>query len=234
MNEKPNKIMDILVWDIETIPHITENSPVRDEKINAKLKKMLDKSNHVIDDKELEESKNMIMSTNPFFGQIIVIGSYEVSSRYPNGLTRTFSLDQRLEKEDGEKLLLKNWYEYINNFSGSFVGFNSISFDAYFTMIRSMYHNIESKNKNFFNLKKFGSWPHYDIMQHLGNWGFETRPSLGQASEFFGIPSPKIGEIAAKDVYSAYKSGRIKEIAEYCMRDVMATYDLFKITSNYI
>ena len=101
-------------------------------------------------------------------------------------------------------------------------------------MVRTMYHKIETGNKQFFNLKKYGTWPHYDIMQHLANWSYENKPSLDQVSEFFGIPSPKSGEISGKDVYQAYKDGRIDEIAEYCMRDVKATYELYKITSKYI
>ena len=231
MEIKPIDKMDIIVWDIETIPSKTDDTPIKDSKINEKVDRRISDINNKKSEVELQ---NLVMSTNPFFGQIIVIASYEISKRYPNGLKRVFKLDPRSGIKIAEARLIENWHTYIATFTGSFVGFNSLNFDAYFLMVRSMYHKIHPKNKNIFNLKKFGSWPHYDIMQHLGNWGFDTRPSLEQVSEFNDIPSPKTGEIKADNVYKAYLDGRIDEIAEYCLKDVIATYELFKITSKFI
>jgi len=213
---------DILVWDIETIPNQSYMTPLLQKKLESKAEKLVESRNY-----DKEEAINLIASTNPFFGQVIVIGIYELSNRFPKGYSTVI-------KSSDEYVLLNSWWNLIKEFNGTFVGFNSLNFDAYFIHVRSMYHNITPTNKNFLNLRKFSSWPHYDIMQHLGNWGFENRPSLEQATEFFGIKSPKDGSVKASEVYKAYKGGRLDEIADYCKRDVLATYELFKRTSLYL
>jgi predicted PolB exonuclease-like 3'-5' exonuclease len=51
--------------------------------------------------------------------------------------------------------------------------------------------------------------------------------------DHLGIPSPKEEEITAENVSVAFKDGRIKEIKEYCLRDVQATYNAYLISKNY-
>jgi predicted PolB exonuclease-like 3'-5' exonuclease len=69
------------------------------------------------------------------------------------------------------------------------------------------------------------------MLQLSGRDGFI---SLKNACAAFGIPSPKDGAIRADGVETAYYSGKIKEISEYCLRDVIATYKLYEIIINYI
>ena len=57
--------------------------------------------------------------------------------------------------------------------------------------------------------------------------------SLELACQFFGITSPKDGSIKASGVASAYAEGRIAEITEYCLRDVVATSELYKMVHQY-
>ena len=90
MNLKPDKTMDIIVWDIETIPNFTGDTPVKDQKIRDKVDRRSSSNNTM----NGEEIQNLIMGTNPFFGQIVVIASYEMSSRYPNGLERTLPISR--------------------------------------------------------------------------------------------------------------------------------------------
>jgi predicted PolB exonuclease-like 3'-5' exonuclease len=128
------------------------------------------------------------------------------------------------------------WWDILKELDHSFtfVGFNSIGFDAYFLLTRSMYHRILPTNKNFANLKMYQSHPHYDIMQHLGNWRWENIVSLGAACEFFGLPNPKAGEVSGKSVHEAWKKGNLKGIAKYVMDDVHATKNLYDVTRNYL
>ena len=44
----------------------------------------------------------------------------------------------------------------------------------------------------------------------------------------FGIPSPKTAEVHGYMVDDFYRQGRIREIADYCRRDVEATAELFR------
>jgi predicted PolB exonuclease-like 3'-5' exonuclease len=226
-----NLLKNIIVWDIETIPQI-KMTEVQYEKLESKSIAKYEKSNKT---ESLQQIKNRLAATNPYFGQILVISLYEISNRFPNGFNKSIVAKKDKDtSEIDEKSLLKIWWKYIENFSGTFVGFNSLNFDAYYTIIRSMYHGITPTNKNFLNLRKFSVWPHYDIMQHLGNWGYETRPGLEQATDFFNIKSPKDGDIKGENVFQAFLDGRIDEIAHYCEKDVKATYELFMLTREYL
>ncbi len=226
---------NVIVWDIETIP-ILNKAPIQQKKFQDKVDVKIGKLLETVDRKYVED---LVSATNPFFGQVLVISAYEMSERYPAGKTTNLIPTTYIDKLGmpsgiDEKELLNMWWSYISGFTGSFVGFNNLDFDAYFTIIRSMYHNIKPTNKNFLNLKRFSSWPHYDLMQQLGNWKFENKPTLEQTSEFFNIPSPKTGEVKAENVYSAFKEGRINEISKYCGEDVRATYEIFKIAKEYL
>jgi predicted PolB exonuclease-like 3'-5' exonuclease len=69
------------------------------------------------------------------------------------------------------------------------------------------------------------------MLQLSGRDGFL---SLKNACAAFGIPSPKNGKIHAENVEQAYNEGKIKEIAEYCLGDVVATHKLYEIIIDYI
>jgi predicted PolB exonuclease-like 3'-5' exonuclease len=223
---------NIIVWDIETIPQVTPFSDLQKEKMKNKVDYYVEKG------QEKGEAERLVAATNPFYGHVICISMYEESDRFdqPNKATivaTPIKLANGLYKP-AEKDLLDDFWAYIKDFKGLFVGFNSLKFDAWFVQIRSMKHGITPTNEDFLDFRQFQSYPHYDIMQHLANWAFSLRPSLDLACDFFGIPTPKEGEVKASTVSKAYQEGKIKEIAEYAMRDVEATHEIYKITKNYL
>lgn len=241
MNNQKENMSGVLVWDIETIPQ-HELSEIQEKQLAKKIKVkhpmafVSTDPNYSYED--VDKFKNLLMSTNPFFGQVLLINSYEHSSRYPDGFAKSFIPEVHLSnlgipEQIEEKKMLVDWWEYIRNFNGTFVGFNSLNFDAYFTIIRSMQHVIEPTNTDFLNLRKYSFWPHYDIMQQLANWGYENKPTLELACDLFKISSPKSGEIKAENVYSSFKQGKINEISTYCGEDVRAAYELYKIVRKY-
>ena len=225
---------EIIIYDLETIPTTYNLTPALQNKLEQKLKKHLQYS----PDADEEGAKKMLMATTPWMAQVIAIGIKEVSNRFPNGEETSIIAPT---KEDAfgkpvpdEKLLIKAWWDYNIGFTGTWVGFNNLNFDAYMLIIRSMYHKVLVPNKNFLNLKMYQAWPHYDIMQHLANWRFDGKVSLDLACEFFGIASPKTGEIKADTVLKAYNEGNMQGIADYCMEDVRATWELYEITRHYL
>jgi predicted PolB exonuclease-like 3'-5' exonuclease len=223
---------NIIVWDIETIPQISPFSPIQEEKMANKI------SYYVEREMDPDEAKRLVAATNPFYGQVICISMYEVSDRFPDANKATLvaspkKLANGLFEPEEENLLIDFW-DYIKNFKGTFVGFNSLKFDAWFVQVRSMKHKVYPANTDFLDFRLFQNYPHYDVMQHLANWQFQLRPSLELACDFFGIPTPKKGEVKASTVAEAYQQGKIKEIAEYAMRDVEATYEIYKITKDYL
>ena len=45
--------------------------------------------------------------------------------------------------------------------------------------------------------------------------------------DLFGIKSPKAGGVTGYEVPEYFAEGKIREIAEYCVRDVVATAELY-------
>lgn len=223
---------NILVWDIETIPQVEEFSALQKEKIGKKVEYQTKNG------MEEEEATRLVASTNPFYGHVICISMMEISPRYPD-TNKTTLVANYTTLPDGrivpdEKSLLEDFWTYIRDFNGVFVGFNSLKFDSYFIQIRSMLHNITPTNMSFLDFRLYQTKPHYDIMQQLSNWNWVLRPTLDLACDFFGIPTPKEGTVKASTVAWAFQNKMFKEIAEYALRDVEATYTMYKITKKYV
>lgn len=64
-------------------------------------------------------------------------------------------------------------------------------------------------------------------MHEWSNWGGRDKSSLEHLAIALDIPTPKDG-IDGSEVYDYYKNGKIKEICDYCMRDVEATRLVYK------
>ena len=68
--------MDILVFDIETIPQQSELSKAQETHLDKQLTKRLGKD--YLDDPDYEETKRLIMGTSPYLGEICCIGIKKV------------------------------------------------------------------------------------------------------------------------------------------------------------
>jgi hypothetical protein len=207
-----------LCFDIETIPQIAPLSDIQSEELNRKLENYM--AYHTNEDPE--EAKRKLMGTNPFFGEIVCIGlGYEA-----NGSFKTKALIGE------EKQILTEFWEILSKFNGTFVSYNGIEFDAWFVITRTMMYNITITNKNFIDTRRFQKRPHFDVKQILSDWDKYRSITLNLACDYLGVSSPKDG-LKAKDVWQAYAEGRIDEIAEYCLKDITATYQIYNIVKNY-
>jgi len=107
------------------------------------------------------------------------------------------------------------------------ITFNGRNFDAPFVMLRSAIHKIKPP-LNLMSGTKFNYFGHIDLIDELS---FYSTGSMGATKKFnfdfytqaFGITSPKEQGVDGSLVPEFFKKGQIKEIAEYCMRDVNAT-----------
>jgi len=50
----------------------------------------------------------------------------------------------------------------------------------------------------------------------------------------FGITSPKSEGVDGSKVGELYAQGQLMEIAEYCLRDVQATWELYCVWAEYL
>lgn len=114
------------------------------------------------------------------------------------------------------------------------VTFNGRSFDVPFLYLRSAILNVPISRKDWLGYR-FNTEPHCDLAEQFTFYGVSGRD--GAARRFnldfyckaFGIESPKAQGVTGYDVNRLFSEGRVREIAEYCLRDVRATVALYHI-----
>ncbi len=194
-----------LFLDIETIPAHEDNHEVLRE-IHAKNNK--NKSTARLDfEKYVSQT-----SFDGGFGRIACL-SYAVNDE----VVKTLSGDET-------KILQKFWE--IAKDIDLFIGFNIMEFDLRFIYQRSIV--LKVKPTKFLNFARYRSDPIYDIMHEWKRWNMTASISLDTLAKMLGLPTSKDGGIEGKDVAQAYRDGRIKEICEYCERDVELTRKIYK------
>ena len=80
---------------------------------------------------------------------------------------------------------------------------------------------------------------HTDLIDELtfysvSAYGATRRFNFDFFARAYGIHSPKADGIDGSKVPEFFHNGKILEIAQYCLRDVKATWDLFKIWNEYL
>ena len=123
-----------------------------------------------------------------------------------------------------EKEILKKFWKIAKDAS-LFIGFNVIDFDMRFIYQRSVVCNI--KPTRTLSFARYRSEPMYDLMWEWAKWGKST-VSLDSLAKALKFESSKGGEIEGKNVAQAFKDGKIKEICQYCEKDVELTRKIYK------
>ena len=114
------------------------------------------------------------------------------------------------------------------------VTFNGRGFDVPFIYLRSAVLNVPITRKDWLGYR-YQCVPHCDLAEQLSFYGVSGRE--GAARKFnldfyckaFGIESPKALGVTGMDVSRLLEEGRYREIAEYCLRDVHSTVQLYQI-----
>jgi hypothetical protein len=114
------------------------------------------------------------------------------------------------------------------------VTFNGRGFDVPFLYLRSALLNTPISRKDWLGYR-YATEPHCDLAEQFtfynvsGRDGAARRFNLDFYCKAFGIESPKSHGVTGMDVSQLMAEGRFREIAEYCVRDVAATVELYKI-----
>ncbi len=135
----------------------------------------------------------------------------------------------------GEKELLEKFWEDISQYD-QVITFNGRGFDAPYILFRSMVHGVcpaKDLMPNRYGDYRTGFNAHLDLADQLSYYGAIRRFSLHLYTTALGITSPKEegedGEVIdGMAVPRLYEDGKYKTIARYCMRDVVATAELYK------
>jgi DNA polymerase elongation subunit (family B) len=119
-----------------------------------------------------------------------------------------------------ERELLKNFWQIMEHYD-LFVTFNGRGFDCPYLMQRSLIQNV-SISKSLFS-PRFNPVPHLDLCDLLSGFGASRRYNLNAWCLSMNIPSPKAGGIDGSQVGKAIEEGRLIDVTEYCLQDVIAT-----------
>ena len=114
------------------------------------------------------------------------------------------------------------------------VTFNGRGFDVPFLYLRSAVLNVPISKKNWLGYR-FQTEPHCDLAEQFtfynvsGRDGAARRFNLDFYCKAFGIESPKSHGVTGMDVTRLLAEGKQRDIAEYCLRDVRATVELYPV-----
>ncbi|HEX4342862.1 MAG TPA: ribonuclease H-like domain-containing protein [Verrucomicrobiae bacterium] len=187
------------------------------------------------------EIQNMC-SLWPFTSQIVCIGMLNAETQRGQVLFTAEELDENDTTESGpvefvacvdEAELLTAFWDVAKHYD-EIVTFNGRGFDVPFLYLRSAILNVPISRKNWLGYR-YQTEPHCDLAEQFtfysvsGRDGAARRFNLDFYCKAFGIESPKSHGVTGMDVGTLLAAGRQREIAEYCLRDVRATVELYRI-----
>jgi DNA polymerase elongation subunit (family B) len=221
--------MSYIVFDIETVGISWEELDVASQ---AYLLKFAD-----TEDKQQEVKETL--GFYPLTGEIVAIGLYDpdkdIRSVYfqaPN-----YTGEARFQKDGvhyiigSESEILELFWATVRKYS-TFITFNGREFDCPYIMMRSAVHRIQP-TRNLMPYR-YADKEHVDLLDQLTFYRATRKFTLDYFCKRFGIVSPKEEGVTGQEVPQMYHDERYLEIAEYCMRDVVATGELFQIWKDYI
>lgn len=213
--------MNILVFDIETIPDI-------------QLGKKTYGISSASDNDALEEMRKIQTEKSgsdffPLFLHRIVTISIVLKT---SNQLKIWSLG---ETDSPEEELLQRFFDGIEQYTPTIVSWNGTNFDLPVIHYRALKHGTVAgryweNGKHDQNFK----WNNYinryhdrhsDVMDQIAGFSSRAITSLENISLMLGLPG-KMG-IDGSKVYDMFTSGNIQDIRDYCEIDVLNTYLVF-------
>jgi 3'-5' exonuclease len=227
-----------LVFDIETSAQPLENfDEVQQEYLLRDAGKIPDEAARAAKREELLR----MFALWPFTAQVVCIAMLNADSQRGQVL---FTADDFEEDaaEGGpvefmpcadEVELLTAFWDVAKHYD-EIVTFNGRGFDVPFLYLRSAVLNVPITKKNWLGYR-YATEPHCDLAEQFTFYGVSGRE--GAARKFnldfyckaFAIDSPKAHGVTGMDVTVLMAEGKFREIAEYCLRDVRATVELYRV-----
>ncbi|HEX4241739.1 MAG TPA: 3'-5' exonuclease [Steroidobacteraceae bacterium] len=213
--------MNILVFDIETIPDVELGRRVYD------LSGLSDEHvARIMFTQRRQETGSEFLSHEQH--RIVAIS---VVMRTREAL-KVWSLG---EESASEKELIERFFEGIDRFTPDLVSWNGAGFDLPVLNYRSLLHGVSAARYwetgdsdhsfRFSNYLSRFHWRHMDLMDILSGFQGRGRASLNDIATLLGFPG-KLGMDGA-DVWPAYLAGGLKRIRDYCETDVLNTYLIY-------
>jgi len=230
--------MATLVFDIETSAQPLANfDEAQQEYLFRECEKIADESGKSAKREEITR----FMSLWPFTSQVVCIAMLNAETLRGQSLFVAEDFEEVEEENASVKFipcadeaeLLAQFWDAAKKFD-NVVTFNGRGFDVPFIYLRSAILNVPISKKNWLGYR-FATEPHCDLAEQLtfysvsGRDGAARRFNLDFYCKAFGIESPKSAGVTGMDVNHLMTEKKFREIAEYCLRDVKATVELYKI-----
>ncbi len=227
-----------LVFDIETSALPLENfDEVQQEYLLRELEKIPEESVRAARREEILRQ----FSLWPFTAQVVCIAMLNAESQRGQVLFTAEDFEENAA-EGGpvefmpcadEMELLTAFWDVAKHYD-EIVTFNGRGFDVPFLYLRSAALNVPITKKNWLGYR-YATEPHCDLAEQFTFYGVSGRD--GAARKFnldfyckaFAIDSPKAHGVTGMDVGKLMAEGRFRDIAEYCLRDVRATVELYRV-----
>jgi predicted PolB exonuclease-like 3'-5' exonuclease len=216
--------MNKLFFDIETLP-----AP---ESATETLRYLYDRKVSKIP----EDSERKVDTFEEFFDKTSFDGTYGRICTIAYALN-----DEPVQSLSGdEREMVRKFWEVAGR-ADLIIGHNIRDFDLPFILQRSVvlgvkptWNKFEEPGKKPWDMVKFLSFaryknaPIFDTMWEWSNWTDKwSNKTIEHIALALGIPTPKEG-IDGSQVAKFFKEGKIKQICEYCMRDVETTRAVYK------
>ncbi len=233
--------MGYLVFDIESAPLPFDSfDPGRQEYLLRGC-----------DTDEAKEQQKNNMALNGLTGQVVCIGMVYaetleaepkgyVYSSVPDGPPGEEMLpDGSLWRTMSEVEVLARWWELLDRRGVELVSFNGRGFDAPFLMLRSAALGVRP-SVNLMAGTRYRYDRHTDLQDELAfySWSAGISPlkrfNLDFYCKAFGITSPKEEGVTGDQVPRLFSEGEHRIIAEYCVRDVFSTWNLYRHWKRYL
>ena len=229
--------MATIIFDIETSALPLDNfDETQQEYLFREAEKLADETAKSARREEITK----FMSLWPFTSQVVCIAMLNAETLRGQVL---FTAEDIEEGDEGgpvefmpcadESELLTAFWDVAKHYD-SVVTFNGRGFDVPFIYLRSALLNVPISKKNWLGYR-YATEPHCDLAEQLtfysvsGRDGAARRFNLDFYCKAFGIESPKSHGVTGMDVGTLLAEKKFREIAEYCLRDVHATVELYRI-----
>jgi DNA polymerase III epsilon subunit-like protein len=178
------------------------------------------------------------LSLYPTTAQIIAIGMLNPET---NRAKILFQSDEKLDyfsddelihfKSGSEKEIIEQFWLDIGHYD-QFVTFNGRGFDCPFLMLRSAILQVQP-TRNLMPYR-YDASIHCDLLEQFTFYGALRKFNLDFYCKSFGIDSPKAHGVTGLDMKQLTDEKRFREIAEYNLRDLQATAELFRRWEKFL
>jgi len=211
--------MNILVFDIETIPDIASGRRLYqlDGLNDADVAKVMFHKRR----EETGESEFLRHHLHRIVAISVVMRRAEQFKVWSLG-----------EEKSDEADLLRRFFDGIDKYAPTLVSWNGGGFDLPVLHYRSLLHGIPAPRYwDTGELDRDFKWNNYlsryhsrhtDLMDVLAGYQPRANAPLDEIAQMLGLPG-KLGMDGSK-VWDAYQEGRLGEIRDYCETDVVNTY----------